>query len=83
MVDAEHLGLFEDPEHAAVQLARLLQRRAEGLLDDHAHLGALVVGEAGLTEHLQDLREEARSGGQVEGAVEHFAGALLEAVEGL
>ena len=83
VVDAEDLVLVEDREHAAVELARLLERCAERLLDDHAHLAVLVVGELGVAELLDDHGEEARRGGEVEGAIERLAGLLLKLVKDL
>ncbi len=44
VVDAEDLVLLEDREHAPVELASLLERGTEGLLDDHPYLGLVVVG---------------------------------------
>ncbi len=72
VVDAEDLGLLEDAQHVAVELERLIERGAEGLLDDHPHLGVLVLGQAAVAQLLDDHREEARGGRQVKGAVELF-----------
>ena len=44
---------------------------------------SLVVLELGVSELLDDHREELRRGRQVEGAVHRFAGLLVEAVEHL
>ena len=46
VVDAEDLRLVEDAQHARVQLAGLLERGAERLLDDHPHLRVGVPREA-------------------------------------
>jgi hypothetical protein len=78
VVDAEDLGLVEDRQHFAVELERLLQARAERLLDHHAHLGVLVPLEPVLAELANDHREELRRGGEVEDAVERDARLLVE-----
>ena len=83
VVDAEDLLLIEGREHAPVEFAGLLERRAEGLLDDHAHVGVVVLGDARAAQRLHDHGEEAGRGGQVEGPVERLAGRLLESVEDL
>jgi len=83
VIDAEDLRLVEDPQHVAVELARLLERRAERLLDDHAHLAGAVLGELRAAELLDDHGKEAGRGGEVEGPVERLAGLLFELVEHL
>ncbi len=81
VVDAEDLGLVEHVQHAAVELGGLGEGGAERLLDDHPHLGAGAAVEALRAERLDDHREELGRGREVEGAVERFARALVEAVE--
>src|SRR4051812_9221992 len=62
------------------ELDRLLERRAEGLLDDHPHLGALPAVQALLAQPADDHREERRRRRQVEAAVQPMVGLLVEGV---
>ena len=76
--------LVEDRQHALVELARLGERRAERLLDDHADLGARRGGRGRASPSaLDDDREELRRGREVEAAVQRLAGLLVERVERL
>ena len=70
VVDPVDLALLEARQHLAVQLAGLLEGRAEGLLDDQPHFGVRVVGELGLAELLDDHGEEVGRRREVEGPVE-------------
>ena len=83
VVDAEDLGLVEHAQHARVELARLFERGAERLLDDHPHLGFGTAREPGAAQLADDHREEARRGRQVEGAVQPLPGLLVELVQRL
>src|SRR5581483_2811835 len=65
----------------AVELARLLERGAERLLDDAADLRVLVVGELAVAELADDHGEERRRGREVERAVQRLARFLLERAE--
>jgi hypothetical protein len=82
VVDAEDLVLVEDREHLVVELLGLGEGRAERLLDDHAHVGALVAIELALAELADDDREERRRGREVEAAVHPLAGVVVELVQG-
>ncbi len=70
-------------EHATVEFARLFERRAERLLDDHAHLRALVLRQLRAAQPLDDHREELWRRREIEGPIQRFAGMRVEGVEHL
>lgn len=82
VVDPEDLVRREDVVHELVELLRALQVVAERLLDDGAPPAAvLLVGQPVLLELLDDLGEELRRDGQVEGEVAARALRLVQLLD--
>ncbi len=83
VVDAVDLVFLEDPVQGGIQLVGAGQVPSERLLDHQPDRGLRRIGviEAGLAEGIDDLLEDARDGGQVEGPVAHGAPLLVQLVE--
>ncbi len=84
VVDAEHLVRLEHVVHERVQLTRARQVAPERLLDDRAPPGPLgCLRQPVLLQLLDDLGEELRRHGEVEGVVAAGAAGRVEVVHRL